>query len=116
MRTPDFDKLSKSEKRKIDDKRKAVVRDWFRLVLWYIRLRKAARCFGEPMAYTSELTRDYKETNKYKNEGVPNALLKVECRIQEAKKKPINYKSSQGVKFIKSAKTSQYKEQKARLR
>ena len=27
----------------VEAKRKAVIRDWFRLVLWYIRLRKAAR-------------------------------------------------------------------------
>ena len=27
----------------IDDKRKAVIRDWWRLVVWFIRLRKAAR-------------------------------------------------------------------------
>ena len=59
MRSPDFDKLSKSDKRKIEEKRKAVIRDWFRLVLWYIRLRKAARCFGEPMAFNSELTAEY---------------------------------------------------------
>jgi hypothetical protein len=26
----------------IEVKRKAVIRDWFRLVLWFIRLRKAA--------------------------------------------------------------------------
>ena len=104
MNSPEFAKLSKSDKRKIEEKRKEVIRDWFRLVLWYIRLRKAAKSFGERMMYNSELTQEYKQTQKYRNEGVPNALLKVECRIQEAKKKPINYKSSQGIKFIKSAK------------
>lgn len=30
----------------VEKKRKAVVRDWFRYVLWYIRLRKAARSFS----------------------------------------------------------------------
>ena len=60
MRSPDFDKLSKSDKRKIEEKRKAVIRDWFRLVLWYIRLRKDARYFGEPMAFNSKVTVEYK--------------------------------------------------------
>ena len=27
----------------IEKKRKAVIRDWFRLVLWYVRLRRAAK-------------------------------------------------------------------------
>ena len=57
-----FDKQSKLDKRKIEEKRKAVVRDWFRLVLWYIILRKAARCLGEPMAFNSELTTKYNNT------------------------------------------------------
>jgi hypothetical protein len=27
----------------IEEKRKAVVKDWFKLVLWYVRLRRAAK-------------------------------------------------------------------------
>ena len=27
----------------VDDKRKAVIRDWWKLVVWFIRLRKAAK-------------------------------------------------------------------------
>jgi hypothetical protein len=27
----------------LEQKRKAVIKDWFRLVLWFIRLRKAAK-------------------------------------------------------------------------
>lgn len=46
----------------IDQVRKAVVRDWWRLVLWFIRLRKAA-------------SRDY----------VPISLIEVEERIQRQK-------------------------------
>ena len=27
----------------IEAKRKAVIRDWFKLIIWYVRIRKAAR-------------------------------------------------------------------------
>lgn len=29
----------------LEKKRKAVIRDWFRLVLWFVRLRKAVKAF-----------------------------------------------------------------------
>jgi hypothetical protein len=46
---------------KVEEKRKAVVRDWFKLVLWYIRLRHAAK--GK----------------------TPESLLRVEERLQRQK-------------------------------
>ena len=45
----------------VEEKRQAVVKDWFRLVLWYVRLRQAAK--GE----------------------TPSSLLNVEERIQRQK-------------------------------
>jgi hypothetical protein len=39
----DYRKKNKSLPPDVEAKRKAVVKDWFRLVLWFIRLRKAAR-------------------------------------------------------------------------
>ena len=44
-------KLSKQ----MDDVRKAVVRDWFRFVLWYIRLRKASKAEGSGVHYPESL-------------------------------------------------------------
>jgi hypothetical protein len=38
----DYRKKNKYMPPEIEAKRKAVVRDWFRLTLWFIRLRKAA--------------------------------------------------------------------------
>ena len=29
--------------REIEEKRKAVVKDWFKMIIWYVRIRKAAR-------------------------------------------------------------------------
>ena len=49
---------SKGLPKDIDDKRKAVIRDWWRLVVWFIRLRKAAKG------------------------AIPKPLLDVEERIQ----------------------------------
>ena len=45
----------------VEAKRQAVVKDWFKLVLWYVRLRRAAK--GE----------------------TPSSLLQVEERIQRQK-------------------------------
>lgn len=39
----DIRKRQKKLPADLEDKRKAVVKDWWRLVLWFVRLRKAAR-------------------------------------------------------------------------
>jgi hypothetical protein len=39
----DYRRKSKTLPPELEAKRKAVIKDWFRLVLWFIRLRKAAK-------------------------------------------------------------------------
>ena len=46
----------------LEEKRKAVVRDWFKLIIWYVRLRRCAR-----------------------GQFTPTKLLEVEERIQRQK-------------------------------
>jgi len=65
----------------IDKKRKAVIKDWFRLILWYSRLRKAAQ--GGSDSY------------------IPHELLVVERRVQAERLK-------NGINSIKNAKLENY--------
>jgi len=47
----------------LEEKRQAVIRDWFRMIIWYVRLRKASK------------------------QHTPIKLLKVELRLQKEKLK-----------------------------
>ena len=98
-------------------KKKAVIRDWFKLVVWYIRLRRAAK---------STQTIDFESNyTKYKIGSKPNdpcskfyishQLLKVERRIQESKKKLLKG-DGRGIQVVREAKVAQYKEMKMKGR
>lgn len=66
----------------METKRRAVIRDWFKLVLWFVRLRKAA---------------------KRKGEYIPISLLEVEERRQQAK-------TFNGLQRVRQAKLRDYVE------
>ena len=66
----------------METKRRAVIRDWFKLVLWFVRLRKAA---------------------KRKGEYIPVSLLEVEERRQQAK-------TFNGLQRVRQAKLRDYVE------
>ena len=68
----------------IEKKRKAVVRDWFRLILWYVRLRKASKAFNSHYQGIKNFNfMDVSDQWIYKSfPGIPHSLLEVELRIQ----------------------------------
>ena len=69
----DYFKNNKGKKvsEAIVKKKKAVVRDWFKLVLWYVRLRKVALSSFMGVKNISSL-------EGQEDVGIPSALLRVE--------------------------------------
>lgn len=74
----------------VDKKRRAVVRDWFRLVLWYVRLRKAARATGRFVDDAKEDARSY----------YPESLLAIHLRYQMHRGKTV-YSGRHGINLVK---------------
>ena len=96
----------------IEKKRKAVVRDWFRYVLWYVRLRKAARSFSS--APQTMYNHEGKVKISGKNTFIPVKLLKIQRKIQLTKGKPL--RELKGIDLIKKASLAQYAELKQEAR
>ena len=65
-------------------KKKAVIRDWFRLVVWYIRLRRAARSCNtqtKDSFYFKYSGPEQPLNDAFSVSYMDHALLKVERRI-----------------------------------
>ena len=84
-----------------------MVKDWFKLILWYIRLRRAAK------STTKQQGNNDKQEEKAQA-YMPHSLLKVAKRIQVARGKPM--KTVEGIEVLQKAKLSDYKDMKAKTR
>lgn len=90
--------------KRLEDIRRALVRDWFRLVLWYVRLRKAARAVKFTYRRYQDITvKAFSGGNDVDGEAgadkayFPQSLLEVETRFQASKGKPVDLNSTSGL-------------------
>ena len=78
--------------------RKALVRDWFRLALWYVRLRKASRAVLFYYRRYENFTVSKQGEQGSSKAYWPHSLLEVECRFQADKGKLVDVRSDAGIK------------------
>lgn len=94
----------------LEKTRKALVRDWFRIALWYVRLRKASRAVAFTYRRYQDLIEkgfDWSKKSKQKDTEAsekaywPHSLLEVEARFQADKGKLVDIRSDKGIKMVK---------------